>query len=247
MRVLVSVAPSVGHIVPVLDVAGALRDTGHEVRVATHESRHGLIAGAGLVPVAAGMSSDEMVAERLRRWPETARQPATMWAVRMWVEIMAPATVRSLLPIIEDWRPDLVLHDEGEYGAPIAATAANVPWVTHGFGSPLRPVEELRELEATAQPVWEAAGQQMPANAGLYTHALINPCPPLLQSTMPGPGVVWPLKPRPYEGEGVRVAADAYVGYGTVPTFSDAPAELHAAVKACADLGMRVVVTARTP
>ena len=247
MRVLISVAPSVGHIIPLLDVGRALRDSGHAVRVATHASRHGLIAGAGLVPVAAGLSSDQMVAERLRRWPETADQPATVWAVRMWVEVMAPATVRGLLPIMEDWRPDVVLHDEGEYGAPIAAAAADVPWVTHAFGSPLRPVEELRELEEIARQVWDGAGQRMPASAGLYTHALINPCPPMLQPVSPGAAVVWPVRPEPYDGDGARVAADAYVGYGTVPTFSDAPAELHAAVEGCVELGMRVVVTARAP
>lgn len=247
MRVLISVAPSIGHIIPLFDVGRALRDAGHEVRVATHESRHGLVAAAGLEPVAAGISSDEMVAERLRRWPETAQQPATTWAVRMWVGIMAPAALSGLRSIMDSWSPDLVLHDEGEYGAPVAAAAAGIPWATHGFGSPLRPVHELFELEELARPVWAAAGQPMPANAGLYTHALINPCPPMLQSNAPGAAVVWPLRPRPFEGDGAVVEADAYVGFGTVPTFADAPAELEAAVRACAALGMRVVVTARTP
>lgn len=247
MRVLVSVAPSIGHIVPLFDVGRALRDAGHEVRVATHESRHGFVAAAGLEPVAAGLSNEEMVAERLRRWPETAAQPATTWAVRMWVEVMAPATLTGLRSIMDAWLPDVVLHDEGEYGAPVAAAAAGIPWVTHGFGSPLRPAHELSELEDLARPVWAAAGVPMPANAGLYTHALINPCPPILQPTAPGAAVVWPLRARPFDGDGVRVEADAYVGFGTVPTFADAPAELEAAVRACAARGMRVVVTARTP
>lgn len=247
VRVLVSVAPSIGHIIPLLDIGRELRDAGHNVRVATHPSRHDLVAGAGLEPLAVGLSSDEMVAERLRRWPETAHQPATVWAVRMWVEVMAPATIAGLLPIIDDWRPDLVLHDEGEYGAPVAAAAAGIPWVTHGFGSPLRPVDELSELEDLARPVWASSGQPMPANAGLYTYAVINPCPRRLQSTAPAVEVVWPLRPRPFDGGGLSIDADAYVGFGTVPTFADAPAELEAAVRACADEGMRVVVTARTP
>lgn len=247
VRVLVSVAPSIGHVVPLLEVSQALRDAGHEVRVATHESRHKLIVDAGLKPVAVGLSSDEMVAERLRRWPETADQPATVWAVRMWVEVMAPATIAGLRPVLDAWRPDVAVHDEGEYGAPVAAASSGIPWVTHGFGSPLRPLDELPELENLAGPVWAASGQTMPPNAGLYTHALINPCPPRLQPTPPGAPVVWPLRPRPFDGGGASVEADAYVGFGTVPTFADAPAELEAAVRACARQGMRVVVTARTP
>jgi UDP:flavonoid glycosyltransferase YjiC (YdhE family) len=247
MRILMSAAPSVGHVIPLLDIGRALQDAGHEVRVATSQSRQGLIAHAGLEALPAGISSDEMVAERLRRWPETAHQPATAWAVRMWVEIMAPATLAGLLPIIDVWRPDLMLHDEGEYGAPIAAAIANIPLVTHGFGSPLRPASELTELEELARPVWAAAGQDMPANAGLYSHGLINPCPPILARTAPGATTVWPLRPRPLQGAGTSIEADAYVGFGTVPTFADAPDELEAAVRACAEQGMRVVVTARTP
>jgi hypothetical protein len=230
-----------------LDIGRALQEAGHEVRVATDQSRHGLIAGAGLEALPAGISSDEMVVERLRRWPETAHQPATVWAVRMWVEIMAPATLAGLVPIVDAWRPDVLLHDEGEYGAPIAAAIANIPWVTHGFGSPLRPASELTELEELARSVWAAASQDMPANAGLYSHALINPCPSILARTAPGATVVWPLRPRPLHGAGASIEADAYVGFGTVPTFADAPAELEAAVRACAEQGMRVVVTARTP
>ena len=38
--------------------------------------------------------------------------------------------------------------------------------------------------------------------------------------------------------------ADAYVGFGTVPTFANALAELAAAVRSCTERGMKVVVTA---
>ena len=38
--------------------------------------------------------------------------------------------------------------------------------------------------------------------------------------------------------------ADAYVGFGTVPLFANALAELTAAVRSCTERGMRVVVTA---
>jgi hypothetical protein len=247
MRILMSAAPQIGHIIPLLDIGRALQDAGHEVRVATEQGHHGLIVGVGLGVLAAGISSNEMVAERLRRWPETAHQPATVWALRMWVEIMAPATLAGLLPIVDAWRPELMVHDEGEYGAPIAAAIADIPLVTHGFGSPLRPASELTALEELARPVWAAAGQDMPANAGLYSHGLINPCPPMLDRTVSGATTVWPLRSQPLTGGGASIEADAYVGFGTVPTFADAPAELEAAVRACSEQGMRVVVTARTP
>jgi UDP:flavonoid glycosyltransferase YjiC (YdhE family) len=80
--------PAVGHVVPLLGVAGALSDAGHEVLFATHPERHGLIADAGLEPVAAGMSASEMTGERRGLWPESEHQPASTWATRMWAQIM---------------------------------------------------------------------------------------------------------------------------------------------------------------
>ncbi|HEV7758750.1 MAG TPA: glycosyltransferase [Acidimicrobiales bacterium] len=250
-RVLVSAVPAIGHVVPLLDLARALQAAGHEVRFATHPQSHGLVTDAGLRPVAAGMGTVEMAAERRRRWPETDTQPATVWATRMWAQIMAPSTLADLVTAVEDWRPDVVVHDEGEYAAPVVAAHAGVPWITHGWGSPLRPVGELDELEDLAAPLWAPCGLDVPPSAGLYAHALVNPCPPILQADAPGAAVVWPLRPRPLATPGTpplaQPDADAYVGFGTVPHFADAPDELAAAVRACTARGLRVVVTAPSP
>lgn len=69
MLVLFSAVPSVGHNVPMLDLARAVQGASHEVLFATGADRHRFISGAGLRAVAAGMSAPEMVAERRRRWP----------------------------------------------------------------------------------------------------------------------------------------------------------------------------------
>src|SRR5262249_12100986 len=138
VRVLVSGVPGLGHLVPLLDLACALQLAGHGVRVATNKEFHGVIAGAGLQPVPAGMSNVEMRERRSRRWPETDAQPVSAWATRMWAQVMAPSTLADLLVCMEEWPPDVVLHEEGEYAAPVAAARAGIPWVTHGWGSPLR-------------------------------------------------------------------------------------------------------------
>ena len=168
MRVLVSAVPAIGHIVPLLDLAQALQSAGHEVRFATNETRHRLVFAAGLQPVDAGMSEAEMRDERLRRWPETERQPASEWATRMWAQIMAPSSLQDLLSIAADWRPHVVVHDEGDYAGPVAAAKADLPWVTHAWGSPLRPTSELIELEEIASWLWASNGLDVPASAGLY-------------------------------------------------------------------------------
>ncbi len=195
MRVLVSAVSALGHVVPLLDLAGALQSAGHEVRFATNEQSHGVVIGAGLKPVSAGMSAAEMITERRRRWPETDAQPVAVWATRMWAQIMAPSMLEDLLVQIAEWPPDVLVHDEGEYAAPVAAAGAGIPWVTHAWGSPLRPASELGQLEELCSVLWESGGGMVPPAAGLYTHALVNPCPPMLQgSPPPGASVVWPIR-----------------------------------------------------
>jgi UDP:flavonoid glycosyltransferase YjiC (YdhE family) len=244
MRVLVSAVPAIGHIVPLLDVAQSLQSAGHEVRFATNSELHRLIIAAGLHPVEAGMSAAEMRDERRRRWPETERQPASKWATRMWAQIMAPSTLHDLLTITTDWGPDVVVHDEGDYAGPVAAAKAGIPWITHAWGSPLRPTNELVELEETASSLWASNGLGVPASAGLYQHALVNPCPRFLQNDSTGASVEWPMRPSTFDEEGELLRADAYVGFGTVPLFANALAELTTAVRSCTERGMRVVVTA---
>ncbi len=245
MRVLVSAVPALGHVVPLLDLARALQLAGHEVRFATNEQSHAVIAGAGLAPVAAGMSTMEMRKERVRRWPKTGTQPVSAWATRMWAQVMAPSTLEDLLELMSRWPPHVVVHDEGEYAAPVAATRAGIPWVTHGWGSPQRSASELVDLKELAGGLWESCGCDVPAAAGLYAHALVNPCPPVLQSVPPpGASVVWPIRPRLLGEAGPTAEADVYVGFGTVPSFANAGAELSAAVRACTARGLRVVVTA---
>ena len=244
MRALVSAVPAVGHIAPLLGLAQAMQLAGHEVRFATNRERHELVAAAGLPPVEAGMSLAEMREERHRRWPEYDRRPATEWATRMWAQIMAPSTLPDLLAIMTDWRPHVVVHDEGDYAAPVAAAKADVPWVTHAWGSPLRPISDLIELEELVSRLWVSNGLGVPASAGLYQHALVNPCPRFLQPHSPGAGIEWPIRPMTFDDEGELLKADAYVGFGTVPAFANALGELTTAVRSCTERGMKVVVTA---
>ncbi len=190
------------------------------------------------------MRASEMSEQRLRLWPETEAQPATVWATRMWAQIMGPSTLNDLRRIMSAWLPDVVVHDEGDYAAPPAAAAAGIPWITHGWGSPLRPLDELNELTQLTAGLWDACGLTVRPAGGLYAHALINPCPPALQAHPPGADVVWPISTQPPDDQSSPLSADVYVGFGTVPIFADAADELTAAVRACTAQGLRVVVTA---
>jgi UDP:flavonoid glycosyltransferase YjiC (YdhE family) len=248
LKVLMTSAPAVGHVVPLLGIGQALREAGHAVRVATHPDVHPLITEAGLHSAAAGMSGQAMRQERVRRWPDTQAQPATAWALRMFTAILGPTTLTDLLVLCDEWKPDIVIHEEGEYAGPVAAARTGIPWVTHAWGSPLRSIDELAALDQYAGPLWESVDLTMPRWGGLYQHGLLNPCPQALQTATPGTALTWPLRTMPLAGPEDRAAVeegwpDVYVGFGTVPSFAEDEVLLAAAVQACASRGLRTVVT----
>ncbi len=260
VRVLFTGHGAYGHVLPMVGVARALADAGHDVRVATGEALCPILASLGLDAVRAGFSDDNLVAEARRRWPETEREPPAKWAVRMFTDIAAPAMVADLAPIIDSWRPDLVVREEGEHGGPIAAVAARVPWVTHGWGSPLPSRATIEELATRLAPLWRAAGLTARGADALYGAAVLDPCP---LSLYPEDGP--PVRARPIRATAPAMSGDhhsrrspsdrpltdrpltdrplTYVGFGTVPLYRDHPDLIEMVVKALLSHDSDVVIT----
>jgi UDP:flavonoid glycosyltransferase YjiC (YdhE family) len=211
---------------------------GHEVRIATGKELCPVVSRLGLQPVAAGIEDRALVAEAHRRWPESRHRPPAEWAARMFTDIAAPAVAAQLTEMIASWRPDLVIREEGEYGAPVAAAAAGVPWATLGWGSPLPPRTALNRLSDLLAPLWKAARLPSPDGRALYGSALLDPCPPSLYGDNAPPFPAHPMRPTTIElRPGVRSSRRprtrplAYVGFGTVPLYREQP-QLAAAVTA---------------
>ena len=249
MRVLFTAHGAYGHVLPITALARALVGGGHSVLVATSAQFGGIVAARGLTPRAVGMDDDTMIAEARRRWPESMAQPAAAWTIRMFCEIAAPAMAADLAPLIDEWRPDVVVREEGEYGGPVAAAEAGVPWATVGWGSPLRPPEGLADLGRLVAPLWKRVGLQPPVGDGLYGAAMFDCCPPSLYAGRPPGGNRHAMRPATATDSDGRSLETwtarplAYVGFGTVPLFRDAPDLTRTAVRVLVDLGFHVIVT----
>ncbi|MDQ4098768.1 MAG: hypothetical protein M3144_12995, partial [Actinomycetota bacterium] len=229
MRVLFAAHGAYGHVMPLFGVARSLVENGHDVVVATSSKFCPVVAAVGLQPYPAGMDDGALVAEARRRWPETASLPAAAWTPRMFCEIAAPAIAADLGPLLDRWRADVVVREEGEYGSAVASAARGVPWVTHGWGSPVQDEDSLAEVGRLVSPMWEQVGLEVPAGAGLYGAAIFDPCPPSLYVQAPAltNRHVVRSTPRAEIGEPGPVSGarrrHAYVGFGTVPLFRDDP------------------------
>jgi UDP:flavonoid glycosyltransferase YjiC (YdhE family) len=248
VRVLFTAHGAYCHVLPLLVTARSLVGGDHDVAVATAPDFCPVVASAGLETYPAGLDDGALVAEARRRWPQTTSRSPAEWTPRMFCEIAAPAMAADLAPFIDRWRPDVVVREEGEHGGAVASATAGLPWVTHGWGSPLQGLEALVDLGRLVASLWERAGLRAPVGAEMYGAAVLDPCPPSLYAELPAlahrHGVrATSARERRKSGSEPTPRPLAYVGFGTVPLFRDEPELTKVAVEALVAQGFDVTAT----
>jgi UDP:flavonoid glycosyltransferase YjiC (YdhE family) len=144
MRVLFSQWASGTHYFPMVPLAWALRNAGHEVRVASSPRLIEAITDSGLPAVSVGADVDypQTVRRHMGVDRDAAMTPAEWQALRtprgpaalgQFVEV-AEAMVDDLLDFARAWEPDLVVHTPTGFAAPVVATALGVPNVRLLYG-----------------------------------------------------------------------------------------------------------------
>ena len=210
MRALVSAVPGYGHLQPLLPLASALRAAGHDVAIATGSEMCARAESAGFEAFATGCSiaaAFERLAERFPGGEYTRLPPAGIldWYLpHLFGEILAPATLEDLEPLVESWHPDVVIHDTWELAAPVAAARAGVPSISQTLG--LRFEDALlNAIAAAVAPLWVQRGLEPDATAGLYRHMCFDITPPSLQPCTPPVGewfrALRPIAQPPLTGE----------------------------------------------
>jgi UDP:flavonoid glycosyltransferase YjiC (YdhE family) len=207
VRVLVSSTSGYGHVLPMLTLAGALQERGHEVLWATGANACPLVQAAGLEAVEAGLTDAEAAPMRA-----AARQAAvgippqdipTVVFPLLFGAARAAPMLAALLPVAREWRPDLLVHEHGELAAPLVASVLGVPHAVHAFGGGI-PVAILADGSRTVTELWSQHGLPMPPYAGCFEHLYLDICPASLQ-TVPLDHIpaVQAARPVTYDGEQV--------------------------------------------
>ncbi|MEU5103051.1 MULTISPECIES: nucleotide disphospho-sugar-binding domain-containing protein [unclassified Streptomyces] len=203
MRVLMLSTPVSTHAQPLVPLAWALRSAGHEVLFAGQPDVTGTVRSAGLSTVTMGewFHADEILRATLpegKRLIETRGRPTpeeVVGSTRVWM-----SHTRYVLPDYLDFarvfRPDLVVSDMLEFGAPIVAGVLGVPAVQHRWG--------VDPYTAGAYPAARLALQGVCRRLGLEglpdPAVLLDPCPPVLQLPDALPGT--PVRYIPSNGSG---------------------------------------------
>jgi UDP:flavonoid glycosyltransferase YjiC (YdhE family) len=181
MRFLFSCMPWEGHFRPLVPLAHALVDRGHEVAFATARAWAPRVEEEGLTFVAAGMSQADGRLQIDPLWgdvmelPPEARRPRAFATI--FARVHAPARLPELLEAASSWRADAIVYDSCELAAPIVAAALGVPSVNHSFGVavPLAALEAAREF---VDPLWRAQGLEPDPHVGAFRGLYIDLSPP---------------------------------------------------------------------
>jgi UDP:flavonoid glycosyltransferase YjiC (YdhE family) len=250
VRILVASWPGYGHLFPMVPMIRAAQAAGHEVLVSSGADMSRLIADLGVRAHRSGVTLAESYARLPVQVQISSLPPEEQLAVaaRHFFGAGALDRRRDLSFLMDDWRPDLVVHDSLELGAPVAAEAAGVPHVTHGYGPMVPGTTEL--VHAIIGALTDA-GQPDPGPA-VFTAPYLDVCPPGFRGTAPNPWTTTYLL-RPSAGEVAPGATlpsglddlphdrTVYVTLGTV--MNQAAAVFRAVLDGCSGLPVNLLVT----
>lgn len=190
MRLLFTCLPGFGHFLPMVPLARASAAAGHHVRFATAAAFCPHVEKAGFEAFAAGLSMPDQMQQAAQRYPEQhamafGKERFEEFVPRMLGGVAAPARAADLAPIVKRLDPDLLVHDEADFGGPLAASAAGIPYADHSVGF-LRPPGMARLAGATLAPVAEQWGVDLGEFGGMFSYLYLDVCPPSLQSPQIG-------------------------------------------------------------
>ncbi len=241
MRVLFTSTHGRGHVQPMLPLAHALREAGHDVRWACSEIACVRLREKGFDAVRAGLAEAGMPPPPA----EVASLPPRDRPDFMFAKIFGAHRVEPMLddlvPLVDDWHPALLICEQAELAGPIAAAHAGIPNVTHAFGRLLPSVRLVRATDELAN-VWRANGLEPRAYAGTYEHLYIDIYPPSLQSRdIEHVGQIQLVRPAPVLEGSTGAEPVIYITFGTV--FNKDHELFTVATEAARELPARVVVT----
>ena len=183
-RFLFSSTAGYGHTQPLLPLARALQEAGHQVAFAAREFVRPRIEAAGLEFFAVG--SDRALDAEYQQFKRERDAMPIGFALESFIytrlfcgiapRLMAP----GLIEVGRTWQPDVIVREGGEYGALIAAEYLGLPHATVAFTTALRGMavfeqhaaEQLDSLRAQ----WGLTPD--PTGASLYRYLYLAYCPP---------------------------------------------------------------------
>jgi hypothetical protein len=118
MRILFTCVIGWGHFHPMVPLARAFEAAGHDVAFATDPGFSPSVAAAGFRAFPAGLDHRDARARFVAATPGFDEVPPDEHLhyihPGMFAKVRVPPMLADLAPLIDDWRPDLLIHDAAE-------------------------------------------------------------------------------------------------------------------------------------
>jgi hypothetical protein len=150
VRILFTTTGHSGHLLPLVPLARACERAGHDVLVATHAPRADNVERLGLPVRGIAVSPDEAWAPLMGRLPGLRQSEGDALIIgEGFARIGAGGALPGFLEAVEQWRPEVLVHECYEFAGPIAAERHGVPLARVALG--LASTEDwVNELAASA-------------------------------------------------------------------------------------------------
>lgn len=183
MEIVFASLPAYGHLYPLMPLALAAADAGHDVRVATGGPFVDALPLPTVRTTAAHLGLSWAEQETRRRHPDAE---GIELGLRMFADVAANATAEALLEVWADERPDLVVLESANVGAAVAAHVLGVPAVAVAVGhwAPFGPAV-YNAVRGYGAGHWGARGVTPPEDGDRLLSAFVDPLPPAMRTSSP--------------------------------------------------------------
>jgi UDP:flavonoid glycosyltransferase YjiC (YdhE family) len=236
VQIIFSARPAYGHVYPLVPLAAAARRAGHAVSFATTGGFLDKLRRWGFPTDDIGISIEEardqlLASLSVDQMPKGGHgRPDVEIGGRLFLELLAPCTAADLAPLLTYLEPDLVVYEQYDIGAAVAAHDAGITAVCHAL-SPRLPDDVMRMMAGDhVERLWAGYGGT-PSTFDVFTgDVYLDIFPTELQqpSFLDHPARV-PLRPVPFAEPNAVVPAwiasrdrpFVYLTLGTVVATDD--------------------------
>jgi hypothetical protein len=179
MKIAFASLAAYGHVYPMMPLALACADAGHEVVLATGEPFLGRLPVPTIPGYPTTLSLGWAFGETRARHPDLDGRDLT---VAMFADVTAGEVYPTLVEAFGSSKPDLVIYEGMNTGAGVAASALGIPAAAFAIALARMIYDLLHRTTVGYQTAaWTERGQT-PPDTGLLAAALIDPAPPTLKA-----------------------------------------------------------------
>ncbi|MEU4741540.1 glycosyltransferase [Actinosynnema sp. NPDC023658] len=252
MRILFSSLGLYGHTFPLLPLAIAARELGHDVDYFTGRLFADILASHGIEHIRGGMSPRKAFESAMAgARPETPGDVDAERVAFTFASVLPRSFATELAPVIAERKPDLVVHEFGNPGAGLAADVAGVPALCHSYGRMWQEPDFAEPARDYLTALGAELGVEVPRTDSMTLgHPYLDICPPSVQNPafLASSAHRIPLRPEVFAVPGELppwvVEHREPLVYLTLGTAFGEAALLRTAIEGLAVLDARVLVSA---